>query len=215
MAANPFDILLPAPLKRVLGGTLQQILNRLLALDDEAAAQLSALEGRSISIHLQAPPLALQITAQQGRLLVAAAQDTADLQLRLRPAALAAAALRGGDALPPGAVQLAGDAELARRLERLARQWQPDLEAALAARLGERLGVPLAQALTRAFAATRRHLAQRVEDTGAWLRDEVRLCPPRSELEDFHAGVDQLRERVERLAARLQMLQTRRSGSAR
>ncbi len=214
MSESTLDALLPAPLKRLLGRTLEEALNRALALDADSRAALDALQGRSVCVRLQQPPLALRLHVQDGRLRVGPA-DTAELEVKLRPASLAAAALQGDGALPPGAVNLSGDADLARRLEKLARGYQPDLEAAFVARFGEVLGVPLAHALLGALTYARTFAAQGIDDGAAWLRDEARLTPAREEIADFLDAVDHVRERSERLAARLEALRARLHGARR
>ncbi|TNY24900.1 hypothetical protein BV497_16755, partial [Fulvimonas soli] len=59
------------------------------------------------------------------------------------------------------------------------------------------------------------HLAAHLsEDAADWLRDEARLAVPRGEVDDFLDGVDALRERSERLEARLARLEARLKGAA-
>ena len=214
MSETTLDMLLPGPLKRLLGGALEQALNRMLALDPECAAALAALQDRSVALRLAQPPLALRVQVRGGRLCVGP-DEAAELAVSLRPAGVIAAALKGDGALPPGAVNLSGDAELARRLEKLAREYRPDLEAAFAARFGEVLGVPLAQAVVAALGRMRAAAALALDDASAWLHDEARLTPAAGELEDFHDEVDRLRERSERLAARLDALRARLDGARR
>ena len=214
MSETTLDMLLPGPLKRLLGGALEQALNRMLALDPECAAALAALQDRSVALRLAQPPLALRVQVRGGRLCVGPGA-AAELAVSLRPAGVAVAALKGGGALPPGAVNLSGDAELARRLEKLAREYRPDLEAAFAARFGEVIGVPLAQGIVAALGRLRAAAAQALDDATAWLQDEARLTPAAEELEDFHDEVDRLRERGERLAARLDALCARLGGARR
>lgn len=212
MSEPELQALLPAPLKRLLGRVLEEALNRALALDGDSRSALDGLEGRSVCARLQQPALALRLHVEGGRLRVGPASD-AELEVKLRPASLAAAALKGDGALPPGAVNLSGDAELARRVEKLARSYRPDLEAALAARFGERVGVPLAGALQRAFTQARALAGNTVEDGAAWLRDEARLTPAREEIDAFLDEVDRLRERSDRLAARMEALRARLPGA--
>lgn len=208
MSKPTLDSLLPSRLRQVLGHVLERVLNRTLALDPEAHVSLAGLEGRSVTLHLTQPPLALRLAVREGLIHVGAAED-AELEVRLRPASLAAAALKRDGTLPPGAVNLAGDADLARRLEKLARNYRPDLEAALTERFGDVLGMVLARGLVRALAEVRRLAPRAADDVAAWLRDEARLTPAREEIDEFNDDVDKLRERGERLAARLDALRAR------
>lgn len=204
------NALIPPPLRTVGGRLLQAALNRALALDPGAAARLAALEGRTLSVHLHGPALALTLGVQDGALMVGPPAEGSALRVGLTPGALLKLALaRGEGVLAPGAVEIAGDAELARRLERLASEFRPDFEQAFADGFGEVLGVPLARAFASGLAAVRRGARHAAADGADWLRDEARLTPSRAEVEDFLDAVDALRERADRLEARLTALAAR------
>ena len=216
MSARPANHWLPLPLRRFGGRALERALNRVVALDPETRAALTKLDGRRIGVHLQGAELAFDLAVHQGALCVEPPQQAdADASVRTRPdlrvtatpfSLLALAVPREGDTLPPGKVEIAGNADLARRLEKLAREFAPDMEAAFARTFGDVLGVAIARALREA----RRWLGTRAQHAGAdtadWLRDEARLVVPRGELDDFLDEVDALRERTERLQARVQRL---------
>ncbi|MDE1957468.1 MAG: SCP2 sterol-binding domain-containing protein [Xanthomonadaceae bacterium] len=210
MPAPAPNALIPPPLRAVAGRLLQTALNRALALDPDAVARLAALQGRTLSVHLRGPGLALTLGARDGALTIGPPAADAALHVGLTPGALLKLALAGGDgALAPGAVEIAGDADLARRLERLAREFRPDFEQAFADSFGEVLGVPLARAFASGLAAVRRGAQHAAADGADWLRDEARLTPARAEVEDFLDAVDTLRERADRLQARVDALAAR------
>jgi ubiquinone biosynthesis accessory factor UbiJ len=106
--------------------------------------------------------------------------------------------------LPAGKVEISGDAELARRVEKLLRGFRPDIEEAFARTFGDVLGVPLARALHSAFAWTRESAQSFAEDSAAFLRDDTRDLVAKAQVEAFLDEVDTLRERADRLAARVQ-----------
>jgi ubiquinone biosynthesis protein UbiJ len=209
-AANAW---MPRPLRRLAGRALERALNRVIVLDPETPAALAKLEGRRIGVHLQGAELAFDIAVQQGVLRIEPpVQDgaKADLRVAATPFSLLALAMpREGDTLPPGKVEIAGDAELARRLERLAREFAPDMEAAFARTFGEVAGVAIARALREATRRLRTGARHAAADTADWLRDEARLAVPRGELDDFLDDVDRVRERAERLQVRVQRLRGR------
>jgi ubiquinone biosynthesis protein UbiJ len=147
-----------------------------------------------------------------GKLKVGPAEDAAGAALRVSatPGGLLAMALHAGDeAVAPGKLDIAGDAELARRLEKLARGYAPDFEAAFVRVFGEVAGVPLARAFARAFGHVRDSASHAVEDGADWVREEARLGVAPGEMDDFLDAVDRLRERAERLEARLSRLSPR------
>jgi len=202
----------PNPLLDRLGRALERVLERALELDPDMRAQLGALEGRRVGIDLRGTGLALALRVDDGRLCVGPRWAApSDLNLRAAPASLLAFALRRGDdaPLPPGKVEISGDADLARRLEKLFRSYRPDIEEAFARTFGDTFGVPLAQGLARAFAWTRESAHALAQDTAEFLREESRDLVAPAEMEQFLDDVDAMRERVDRLDARVRGLRAR------
>ena len=207
----------PNPLLQRLGNALEFALNRALALDAETQARLSTLEGRRIGVDLRGTGLALAITVVDGKLKVGPHwEKSGDLNLRAAPASLLAFALRRGDddAVAPGKVEISGDADLARRMEKLLRGYRPDIEEAFAQTFGDVFGVPLARALQRAFAYARDSAQATAQDTAEFLREESRDLVAPAEMESFLDDVDALRERADRLEARVKHLGVRRGKDA-
>lgn len=202
----------PNPVLARLGSLLAAALNRALALDPPSRDGVAALEGRRIAVQLRGVNLALAIRVHDGKLVVGPhGEAPADLNLHASPASLLAFALRRGEdsPLPPGKVDISGDAELARRVEKLLRDFQPDVEEAFAKTFGDVLGVPLARLLASAFAWTRASAQAFVQDSAEYLREESRDLVAPAEMERFLDDVDSLREQVDRLDARVQRLRTR------
>ncbi len=211
-ASRPF---LPRPLRALAGRALETALNHALSLDPDTVQRLTALNGRSVQLHLQGPNLALAITVEDGRLKVGPAQDDSHLRVSASPGSLLAMMLKRDDeGVAPGKVEIAGDAELARRLEKLASKFAPDFEEAFARTFGDVLGVPLAKAVRKGLAHARESASHLTEDTADWLREEVRVAIAPGEVEGFLDGVDALRERSERLESRLARLEQKLKGPA-
>jgi ubiquinone biosynthesis protein UbiJ len=211
MTAATTPKLLPGPLRKLAGRALETALNHALSLDPETRAKLVPLDGRSVQLHVQGADLALAITVEGQRLKVGPAPDSSDLRVTATPGSLLSMLLRRRDeGLAPGKVDIAGDAELARRLEKLAGGFAPDIEEAITRSLGDVLGVPIARALREGFARARDTATHLGEDGAAWLRDEARIALAPGEMESFLDEVDALRERTERLDARLARLERQR-----
>ena len=193
---------------------MEAALNRAVDLDPDTRARLDVLDGRSVQVHLSGPEMALRITVDKGRLRVGPPEDGGSLRVTASPASLLAMAMRrDDDGVAPGKVDIAGDAELARRLERLARQYAPDVEEAFAKTFGDTIGVPLARALREGLAHARETASHLTEDSADWLRDEVRVAVAPGEVDIFLDGVDMVRERTERAEARLARLERTLKGS--
>ncbi|KRE94400.1 sterol-binding protein [Frateuria sp. Soil773] len=204
---------LPQPLRKLAGRALETALNHALSLDPDTQQKLAALDGRSVQLHLRGPELALAVTVEDACLKVGPPDADSQLRVAASPGSLLAMALRRGDeGVAPGKVEIAGDADLARRLEKLASRFAPDFEEAFARTFGDVLGVPLARAVRQGLAHAKETAAHLAEDGADWLRDEARVTVAQGELDPFLDGVDALRERSERLEARVARLQQRLRG---
>ena len=201
---------LPQPLRRLAGHALETALNHTLSLDPDTQQRLIALNGRRVLLHLRGPEIALAITVKEGRLEVGPPDENASgsqLRVAATPGSLLAMLFkRDDDGISPGKVEIAGDAELARRLEKLATTFAPDFEEAFARTFGDVLGVPIAKAVRKALSHAKETATHLTEDSADWLREESRLALAPGEVEGFLDGVDTLRERSDRLESRVQRL---------
>jgi ubiquinone biosynthesis protein UbiJ len=121
---------------------------------------------------------------------------------------MAAARLRGDAdaALPPGQVEISGDADLARRIERLASRFEPDFDEAFARAFGDVIGFQLARGFRGALAGVGKSTSRLLRTSVEYLVEESRDLVARPELEQFFDEVDALRERADRLAARVRRI---------
>jgi ubiquinone biosynthesis protein UbiJ len=213
-AATP-NAWLPQPLRKLAGRALETALNHTLSLDPDTRQRLAALDGRSVQLHLRGPEIALAVTVEKDRLKVGPPQDDSQLRVAATPGSLLSMMFRrDDDGIAPGKVDIAGDAELARRLEKLASKFAPDFEEAFARTFGDVLGVPLAKAVRKGLSHARETASHLTEDGADWLRDEARVAMAPGEVEGFLDGVDALRERSDRLESRVQRLAQRLKGNA-
>lgn len=205
---------LPQPLRKLAGRALETALNHTLSLDPDTRQRLAALDGRSVQLHLRGPEIALAVTVEKDRLKVGPPQDDTQLRVAATPGSLLSMMFRrDDDGIAPGKVDIAGDAELARRLEKLAGKFAPDFEEAFARTFGDVLGVPLAKAVRKGLSHARESASHLTQDGADWLRDEARVAMAAGEVEGFLDGVDELRERSERLESRVQRLAQRLKGN--
>lgn len=192
----------PAPLLRLVDGAL----NRLLSLDSAAAGAIAGLEGRKIALQLKPWPAPMQIAVVDGRLVASDAQAP-DLAVSATPGALLAlAAERGGFELPAGRIDISGDADLARRVQKLVSQLDPDWDRPFAQFFGEVAGHQIAKGLRGALAWGRATAKAMMQNSAEYLREESRDLVAPGEMADFVDEVDRTRDDVERLEARIQRL---------
>ncbi len=210
MPAMPLSLL--KSLKPVAGRALQAALNRALALDPDTRQALTALDGRHIDLTLEAPALAMRISVHGEALEVGPVDHReADLAVRSSLSGVLAqlpllAKSRGAQANTAGRVRVAGDAELARRLQQLAKGFDPDWQLPFVRVFGEVLGVQVANTLRSALQHARRGASDLAHTAAEFVTEESRDVVPRGELDAFHDDVDVLRDDLERLAARVQRL---------
>ena len=196
--------------KPLAGRALEAALNRALALDPDTRDGLRSLDGQRIVLQVEQPPLALQVRVDGERLRVGpvAADIEPDLSVRSTLAALVAQlpVFRRDDAPPVGRLRVSGDADLARRLQRLAERFDPDWQQPFAAVFGDVLGVQIANAVAGALRQARVTARNLAESAAEFVTEESRDVVGRDELDAFHDDVDALRDDVERLAARIARL---------
>ena len=208
MTEAPFNWKQPA------GKALELALNRALALDADTRAALRGLDGQRVALHLASPPLALQVEVA-GEALRVGPVDAAvepDLGVRTTLAGLLGQLpmFRRDDAPPVGKLRIEGDAELARRLQQLARRFDPDWELPFVRVFGDVVGVQVAKAVSSGLRQAQVVGKNLAETAAEFVTEESRDVVPRAELDAFHDDVDALRDDVERIAAKIARLRRER-----
>ncbi len=207
MATSTFDSLKP-----LAGKALETALNRSLALDPDTRDALKSLDGRTITLAVEAPALALQISVAGDRLQVGpVVADEPDLAVRSTLGGLLGQLpfLRKDNAAPVGRVRVSGDAELARRLQTLASRFDPDWQQPFVAVFGDLIGVQIANGVRRALDQLRDLSGSLARNAAEFVTEESRDVVGREELNAFHDDVDAIRDDVERLQARVERLRGR------
>lgn len=200
------------------GRALELALNRLVALDPETLAALARLEGKRLELTMEAPPLALAITVRDGQLRVGPA-DTAgepDLGLRATIGGLLAQLplARTGGPQPAGKLRINGDADLARTVQQLAQGFDPDWDKPFAEAFGPIMGPQVSRVLREGLRAGNKLAQGLARDAAEYVTEESRDVVAKAELAAFHDDVDALRDRAERLIARVARLPDREGGAA-
>lgn len=194
----------------MLSATLERLLNRALPRSVRARELCAQLAGRSLALEIRGFAR-LRITCDGTALAVAPDAAPADATLSGGPLALLGLAGPAPQALlQRGAVAISGDAELAQQFRELLGLLRPDPEEDLAGLLGDVPAHQLAR-LARAGAGWSAQAAgTTLRNLAEYLAHERAHLVPRHEGEQFLRGVDQVREGVDRAAARLELLARRR-----
>lgn len=225
MSTSPLDW------KPLAGRALEAALNRAIDLDPDTRAALQPLDGRSVVLALDAPadrealPLAMRLRVDGERMRVGPAtpegSEAPDLAVRSTLGGVVSLGMRAllprllgtpadeADAMPVGRLRIEGDAELARRLQRLAERFDPDWQLPFTRVFGEVIGVQIANGVAAALRGAQAGGRRLAETTAEYLTEESRDVVPRAELDAFFDDVDTLRDDVERMAARVARLHKR------
>ena len=190
---------------------LETAINRVLALDSEAAQRLSRLKGRLLRLDLEGLGIGLFMSFEYGTVLVSIASEReADTVVSGTPVALfmMAAPDEVGDwGLPGSGVRIQGDANLARDLGKVFSQLDLDWEGPLSGMLGDTLGFQVASGLRQGVSAARGAAQTVAAQLSDYLRNESGPVIARPEMRQFEQAVDDLRDGVDRLEARLRNLE--------
>lgn len=204
--------------KQPAGRALELALNRALALDADTRAALQALDGQRVALTLASPPLALQVQVDGGALRVGPvdAEREPDLGVRATLGGLLGQLplFRREGAPPVGKLRIEGDAELARRLQKLAAGFDPDWQLPFVQVFGEVLGVQVAKAVRAALQQAQLATRSLAGMAAEYITEESRDVVPKAELAAFHDDVDALRDDVERIAAKVARLRRERGLAA-
>lgn len=187
----------------------EAVINRILAMDPEARDELSQYHGRCLAVIVTGTAYAFHVTiSDSGIRLESTAETEPDVVVRGTPAEFMAF-LRSvpGGAQASGSIEISGNVRLAQEIQAVLKRLQPDWEEQLSHWIGD----SPAHTLGNLARLSARFLA----DTGETLRADVSeyliyekdILPESSELEEFNAAVDTLRNDVERLRVRIDRLQ--------
>jgi ubiquinone biosynthesis protein UbiJ len=201
----------------MLTATLENVLNRGLPRSPRAQQLCAELSGRKLAIAIvpvrsaSGAQLLVESTGVSVKLSTATPETLAsappDATISGGPFSLLALSGPAPEAvLQRGDVRIDGDAELARKFRELALLLSPDLEEELSLVLGDVAAHQVGRFARAAFGWTRKAAGTGVRNFAEYLGHERRDLVPRGEAEQFLQGVDTLREDVDRLAARIDLL---------
>lgn len=191
-------------LDQIASGAAAAALNHMLAREPWARAALAPFAGRSA--RLQAAPFSVQLaivadggfSADAGPPTVTIGVDAAALpRVLLEPKA----ALRN--------VRLEGDAEFAQALSNVLQKLRPEPEEELARFVGDAAAVRVVALLRAALAGAREAGGRLAVQAADYLVAENPMLVSRQEMAAFAADVARLRDDVERLAKRVDLLSGR------
>lgn len=189
---------------------LESVLNRNIAASSIARGLCRKLAGRVLAVRFNGLPVAIRFQCDGERMTLDTDAGEANATLTGTPLALMQlAAPRPEAALRSGAVHIEGDAEVAQTFSELLKHARPDLEEELSRVIGDVAAHQIGDVVRSAMAFGKRAADTFSQNVAEYLQEEGRDLPTRIEADEFVAGVDKLRDDVERLDARIALLESR------
>jgi len=200
---------------QIFSASIESALNRYIALDPDALSRFSSIEGKVIAIEIQGLHQTISLFPSTDGFMVLSDFDAeADVTISGTPVALVKLGLSSDtkDLLLSGEITVTGDIGLANQFNRLLSQLDIDREELLAQNIGDIAARKLTNVMKDISSWMRRSKNSFAMDVGEYIQEEARLSPSNAELRQFVNRVDELRESVDRLAARVQQLTSSKDG---
>jgi ubiquinone biosynthesis protein UbiJ len=188
----------------------EAVLNRNIAASSRAAALAKRLEGASLQVDV-AGITRVRTTCFGGRAALLAGDDSpADAVISgSAPALLQMFKVGSPSAEIRTSVQIRGDAEIASLYRDLFAAARPDLEEELSRWVGDMPARHLSLLAKSVRTWARRARRTAGENIAEYLQEEGRDLVTKTEMEEFLRGVDGVRESIDRIEARLILLERR------
>jgi len=189
--------------------SLSQLVNRNIAGSSRARELCELLEGRTFAVRVEGlVPIQIHARVDAGQLqLSRETSEPADASVAGTPLMLLG--LAGKDAaqrMRSGEVAIEGDAEIAQAFHELLRAARPDIEEELSRLVGDVAAHQLGNFARTAFGWGERSASTFAQNVSEYLREESRDLVTRTEADEFIAGVDTVRDALDRIEARIDRL---------
>lgn len=197
----------------LLCAAFEVALNRFLRQEPSAVDQCMSLQGRPLALEVTDTGWRFFIETINGGVRVSGSEDAIPaVTVRAPTIRLLLTALKNlaGHEETVEAIEVDGDTEVLQRFTRILRLVGFDPEEILARMLGDVVAHRLAGGIRNLAGWGRRSLDSVSYSTAEYLREETEDLARRGDVEEWEHGVDALRDGIDRLAARLDLLESSR-----
>ncbi len=197
-------------MKRLVLGPLQKALNAYLALDPESKQRLLKLQGKTVTLELLGTGVMFHLVFTEKEILVQTGELlTADTVIKGTPLRLVHMALSRDNRKKffEDDVSIEGNAELGQEVIELFDHLEIDWEEQLSHWIGDTPAFHLGRLGRKLKAWSQKTREILLQDVNEYVHEEVNFFPPREALQDFFQDIDVLRLDVDRLEARVHLLQ--------
>jgi len=197
-------------IKKCSLSVLQKAINHALALDPGMPLKIQDLHGKVLEIIISPLNVNFFMSFAANELkLLAHYEGHPDAIIRSNPMGLIRLSLLPASkvrSLFNDNIRISGDVELGQHVKKLFDEIDIDWEGHLARFTGDVVAYQLGS-LVRKGLAFKQHISDSIrQDMTEYLQDELRVFPPREEVNDFFKDVDELSLNVARIEARLNQL---------
>jgi ubiquinone biosynthesis accessory factor UbiJ len=195
---------------------LESLLNRNIAQSPLARQLCRGLQGKVLALQLAGLPAGVPATVYfhstgDGLGIATHPSSPPDASLTGTPLSmLRLAGTRDMSTLRASGIRIEGSADIAQAFSELLSTARPDFEEELSRVIGDVAAHQVGNAARALLDFGRRAAGTLAQNTAEYLQEEGRDVPARTEAEELHADIDRLRDDVERLEARLALLQDKR-----
>lgn len=197
-------------LKELINQASQKILAPTFQGDPATQAKLSKLSGKVIAFHLKKIDQTFYFLPNDDGLAIESdAPEKIDVTIRAKPSTILKIARDGMDNanLDAGELEIEGDAITGQRFAALLNELNIDWEELLSQRIGDVPAHILASSIFKLMAWSKETHATAKQNMAEYLVEETRLAASRVTVEKYLDQVDELRNDVARLSARIMQLQ--------
>lgn len=189
---------------------LQKAINAALALDTSTPIKITALQGKVLEIIIAPLGVNFFIGFEQQQLCLYEYYDgEVDTIIHSSPIGLIRLSFLPASkarSLFNDKIRLSGDVELGEQVKKLFDELDIDWEGHLALFTGDLVAHQLGTFFRRGLTFKKQFKDSMCQNVTEYLQEEMRLLPPREEVDDFFNDIDSLSLDVERLQAQISLL---------
>lgn len=201
-------------MKRFILDSLQSAFNQYLALDPESHQRIEKLHGKIVTLELLGLGLICQLSFQDKKMKIILDHFAEPHTIiKSPPLTLLRMSLTDGDRKHffKDNVSIEGNLEIGQEVIDLFDQLEIDWEEYLSQGVGDVAAHQIGR-----FARKLKNISERTRETmcqniNEYVHEEINLTPTSEILQDFFSDIDELRMDVDRMAARIKLLQVRQS----
>lgn len=186
----------------------ESLLNTTLKLDLETREKLTEFDQKQITISITDLQQGITITLDQQIIKLSSNNDNEDVDLTISGKSYDLAKLGSHpDNLFSADIEIHGNVQFAKQLQDVVEGFDFDWEQQLAKYTGDTLAYPIAHGLRQTGQWLKDSQQSLQQTTAEYLREEIKILPDKSQINEYLNDIDNLRADCDRLSARIDRLQ--------